>query len=165
MIPDFDLLYKDFKNPGSFSGFSKFYKFVKQKHPSVKRKDVQNYLMSSDPYTLHKQKKKVKKFRRIMLRGVDYQYSMDLVDLQKYSRINNGYRYILNIIDAFSKRVWSFPLKRKTGKEMATLLDKFFKLNRPQKVEVDLGRYHVSLSIPNELKLCIHSCFRERILE
>ena len=64
-----------------------------------------------------------------------------------------------------SPRQWSFPLKRKTGKEMATLLDKFFKLNRPQKVEVDLGRYQVSLSIPNELKLCIHSCFRERILE
>ena len=159
MIPDFDFLYKDFKNPGSYSGFSKFYAFVKQKYPTVKRKDVEDYLMSSDPYTLHKQKRKVKKFRRIMLRGVNYQYSMDLVDLQKYSRINKGYRYILNIIDAFSKRVWSFPLKRKTGKEMATVLDKFFKNNRPQKVEVDLGMSRLSplnQSMSNQLNLPLY---------
>ena len=142
MNSEFDLLYKNFKNPGSYSGVRKFYNFVKTKHPSVKQKDVEKYLLTNDSYTLHKQKRKVKQFRRIRLKGVKYQYSIDLVDLQKYSRINRGYKWIMNIIDCFSKKVWSFALKTKSGSEVAAVLDKFFrnKKNRPQKVELDLGK-------------------------
>ena len=34
-----------------------------------------------------------------------------------YTRDNKGYRYLLTIIDIFSKYAWDILVKRKTGKE------------------------------------------------
>ena len=39
--------------------------------------------------------------------------SCDLVDMQRYSRMNKGYKYIFTNIDIFSKHAWSFPIKSK----------------------------------------------------
>ena len=35
--------------------------------------------------------------------------------MQEWSKQNKGYRYMLNVIDIFSKYAWSIPLKDKTG--------------------------------------------------
>lgn len=44
---------------------------------------------------------------------------MDLLVLTKFnSRINGGYKYLLNIVDVYSRYVWSFPLKTKRPKEV-----------------------------------------------
>ena len=45
-----------------------------------------------------------------------------LVDMSPYSRSNSGYKYLLTVIDVFSKCGWIVPLKTKTGKEVATVL-------------------------------------------
>ena len=42
--------------------------------------------------------------------------------MQEWKGVNKGYRYILNVIDCFSKYAWSVPLKDKMGK---TVLDAF----------------------------------------
>ena len=68
-----------------------------------------------------------------------YQLQMDLVDLKRYKRYNRGYAYCLNIIDCFSKKAWSFPLKTKKGPETYEILKKFLTINRPRKIEVDQG--------------------------
>ena len=43
--------------------------------------------------------------------GVDDIWGADLVDMQEWSRVNKGYKYMLNVIDVFSKYAWSVPLK------------------------------------------------------
>ena len=91
-------LYSDLSNPGSFSGVNKFWKYAKQTYPTLTKAEVVKFLRTSDTYTLHFPKRKIKRFRRIFVKGIGYQYNMDLVDLQKYSRQNAGYKYILNII-------------------------------------------------------------------
>ena len=35
--------------------------------------------------------------------------------MQEWSKQNRGYRYMLNVIDVFSKYAWSIPLKDKKG--------------------------------------------------
>jgi len=102
-MQDFQSLYYNFLNPGSYSGPDKFYEFVKTKYPTVKRSEISGFLKSNDPYTLHKQKRKVTSFRRIMVKGIKYQFSMDLVDLSAYSRLNKGYNWILNVIGELSE--------------------------------------------------------------
>ena len=144
---DLNSLYKNFLNPGSFSGVSKFYNFVKTKYPNVSRKEVQKFLETSDPYTLHKQKKRVKKFRRIYIKSWMYQFSGDLVEMRNYSQYNHGYNYILNVINCFSKKVYSFPLKRKTGAEVAPILDKLFAKHRPLKFELDKGKTQALIAL------------------
>ena len=44
---------------------------------------------------------------------------MDLIDLRQLAGNNNGYNYILLVIDLFSKKIWLRKLKTKTGTETA----------------------------------------------
>ena len=46
-------------------------------------------------------------------------WTAHLVDMSPYSRSNSSYRYLLTVIDVFSKYGWIVPLKTKTGKEVA----------------------------------------------
>ena len=52
--------------------------------------------------------------------------------MQKYYRINKGYKYIFTNIDIFSKYSWAFPLKTKTIKEIKYCFQKIFKERKPK---------------------------------
>ena len=70
----------------------------------------------------------INKFERkkVIVNHIDEIHSCDLVDMQKYSRVNKGYEYIFTNIDIFSKYAWSFPLKTKTVKEIESCFQKIF---------------------------------------
>src|SRR5690606_1784166 len=38
---------------------------------------------------------------------------MDLMDISKYSKYNHGYKFLLNVVDVYSRYAWSVPLKSK----------------------------------------------------
>lgn len=67
---------------------------------------------------LHKPVRRKFEKRHVFARKVDDIWAADLVDMQYYSRTNKGFKYLLMIIDVFSKYGWSIPLKNKTGAEM-----------------------------------------------
>ena len=60
--------------------------------------------------------------------------------MQAFSKYNNEIKYLLTIIDIFSKFVWIVPLKRKTGQEVASAFSRILKERRPSKMWVDKGR-------------------------
>ena len=43
---------------------------------------------------------------------------MDLMSFEHLEKFNNGYTFLLNIIDIFSKFLWSIPLKNKSGESL-----------------------------------------------
>ena len=51
--------------------------------------------------------------RRVNDNGVDEIWAADLIDMQAFSKDNNEIKYLLTVIDIFSKFVWIVPLKRK----------------------------------------------------
>ena len=54
---------------------------------------------------------------------IDNIWSLDILDLKDYGSENNrGYRYVLVIIDNFSKFGWTVPLKKKNAQ---TIKDSF----------------------------------------
>ena len=55
----------------------------------------------------------------------------DLDDMSRYSRSKCGYKYLLTVIDVFSKYGWIVPSKTKTGKEVATAFQELFTDNAP----------------------------------
>ena len=57
--------------------------------------------------------------RTVFAKQVDDIWTADLVDMSSFSRSDKGYKYLLTVIDAFSKYGWIVPLKTKTGKEVA----------------------------------------------
>ena len=60
--------------------------------------------------------------------------------MQAFSKDNNGIKYLLTVIDIFSKFVWIIPSKRKTGQEVASAFSRILKERRPSKMWVDKGR-------------------------
>ncbi len=65
---------------------------------------------------------------------------MDLVDFQKWVNWpgNRGYNWILSMIDVFTKKLWTIPLKDKSGKTIADALRIFFQTNpRPKVMQSD----------------------------
>ena len=64
-------------------------------------------------------------------------WSADLIDLKKLKKYNNGFQYIINIIDLYSRYAWSIPIKNKTGK---SIVEAFNSINqKPKKIWVDNG--------------------------
>lgn len=90
---------------------------------------------------LHKPARRKYPTRRVILKGISDLVQSDLVDLQLYSKHNRGYKYIMTIINCFTKVADAFPLKSKTGAEVAKALKSyFFKKNRRVKLfQTDLG--------------------------
>ena len=58
--------------------------------------------------------------RRVNVNSMDEIWAAALIDMQSFSKDNNGIKYLLTVIDIFSKFVWIIPLKRKTGQEVVT---------------------------------------------
>ena len=58
-----------------------------------------------------------------------------------YSRSNSGYKYLLSVIDVFSKYGWIVPLKTKTGKEFAMAFQGVFRSTNasPSRLWTDKG--------------------------
>ena len=100
---------------------------------------------------LHKPIKRKFQKRFVFARNVDDIWAADLVDLQSLSKYNNGYKYILMIIDV-SKYGWAVPLKTKTGIEVADAFRRIFKQNKPSKLWVDKGKEFYNKSVEQLLK-------------
>ena len=57
--------------------------------------------------------------------------------MQAFSKFNRGIKYLLAVIDVFSKYGWLIPLKDKTGKSVASALKTIFTERKPEKMWVD----------------------------
>ena len=59
---------------------------------------------------LHNPIRKKFKKRRVFSSGVDAIWAADMVEMQSFSKSNKGFKYILMIIDVFSKYGLAVPL-------------------------------------------------------
>ena len=48
---------------------------------------------------------------------VDAIWTGDLADIKKYSKVNEDYKYIIVIVDVFSRFAWARPLRLKNSEE------------------------------------------------
>jgi hypothetical protein len=72
---------------------------------------------------------------------IDEQWRLDLADVSKLKKDNDGYTFLLCAIDVLSKYAWVVPIQQKTGKEMIRALPQIFKDGRrPIRIQPDLGK-------------------------
>ena len=64
--------------------------------------------------------------RQIYASNVNMIWTLDLADMQRYSVQNENYRYILVVLDVFSRYAYARPLKRKTMIETTKALKEIF---------------------------------------
>ena len=88
---------------------------------------------------LHKSKRKNYPRRKIIVNHINEIFAADLVEMQKFAKLNRGYRYLLTCIDIFSKFAWVIPLKDKRGITIKNALQKIFKERKPKFLWTDRG--------------------------
>ena len=85
--------------------------------------------------------------KKTMIKSIDDTWSSDLLDMNEYGTKNNkGYRYILVVIDNFSKFVWTIPLENKYAKSITDAFSQTIKTSRrkPNLLKTDDGKEYVN---------------------
>ena len=104
----FDQVYHNLAQPGSYTS------------------KIKKYLNANKTYSLHKQRRKKFKRRKIITRFPLQIVQMDLIDMRNIARFNYGWSYILNVVDCFSKQIWLRKLRTKNGEEVANAIKSAF---------------------------------------
>ena len=74
---------------------------------------------------------------------IDNIWSLDILDLRDYGPENNrGYRYVLVVIDNFSKYGWTIPLKNKNAQTIKNSFENILisSKRKPNLIETDRGK-------------------------
>ena len=103
---------------------------------------------------LHKPIKRQLKKRRVISYRVDGIWAADLIEMQKYSKWNKGIKYLLMVIDIFSKYGWIAALKDKKTESVSLAFDHIFKKSKrkPEKLWTDKGSEFISKHFKDFLK-------------
>lgn len=79
--------------------------------------------------------------RTTVIKSKNETLQADLVEMIPYSKENKNIRYILTVIDIFSKFAWALPIKNKTGAVVAQALENIFESGVvPKNFHTDMGK-------------------------
>ena len=139
-ISDATLLrqYRDPTQPGSLRGVQRF-----AKSQGISAGRARALLQRDLGYTLHKPTRRRFPTLPVLVFGPDEQWAADLVEVQSLAKYNKGNRYLLCVIDVFSKYAWVEPLKSKTGAAVTQAFEKVLRRARgrtPLKLQTDDGK-------------------------
>ena len=160
-------IYYSPEHPGGFASITKLVKAS-----GYSRAKVKSWLKAQPTYTLHRQARKRYSTRKYIVHDIDEQWQADLADVSLIARENNGYHFILTVIDIFSRYAWARPLKTKSGKEVAKAFEDIFQEGRiPQRIQTDEGkefynRYVQTLFHQHNIELfSVKSAYKAAIVE
>lgn len=90
---------------------------------------------------LHRPARRNFKRRRVSIRGIDDLWQADLVDMSAYTSENQGFSFLLTVIDTFSKYAWALPVKNKSGCEVTKVMQVILNQKRvPRNLQTDDGK-------------------------
>ena len=93
-------------------GIAQFYKYVATKYINIKREDVNNFLQTKGFYQMTQNIKKVIN-KPIIAQYSNQRWAIDLIDMNDIIRENKGWRYIVTVVDVFSRKVFLNKIKNK----------------------------------------------------
>ena len=125
------LSYYQAEQPGSFSGAHSFRKALG--HP------VQKWLEAQETYTLHKPVKRKFLRRATITPGAHFQMQADLIDFSALKKFNDNCKYILVLIDVFSKVAQAIPLKNKNSSSVIEAFTELLQNTHFSKLQTDRG--------------------------
>lgn len=123
------ILKKLYYEDGNVVSRDALYDLARQVDKRIKRRKVEKWLNNQMLHQLTKKRPRQTAVSSFVPSKPNSIYALDLIDMQKYSDNNNGYNWILNIMDIFTKFLWSIPLK---NKRLNTIIGEMKKLfNKP----------------------------------
>ena len=120
-------IYLDPAHQASFSSAHRLYTAAKKLLPKLTLKQVKEWLPTQDVYTLHKRVRVRFPRRKTLVPSASYQYQADLVDMSKLKKENRQFTFLLNVVDCFSRKLFSEPIKTKSNANVVKGFKKIFK--------------------------------------
>ncbi|XP_071129909.1 uncharacterized protein [Mytilus edulis] len=147
-------LYYNLSNAGAYSGPTKLHQIIKSRGiHDIGIYTIRKWLQNQDNYSLQKPTSKSFKKARVIVNKIDEQFDMDLMDVNSISKSNKDIKFLLVLIDIFSRFLWIEPLKNKTGKEVVAGLKRIFHKGRKcRKLRSDKGTEFVNHIVKSYLK-------------
>lgn len=120
---------------------------------SVKKENIKKKILVEE---LHKPSRKNFLRRKVVQVGINDTLQIDLVEMIPYAAVNNGYKYLLTVIDIFSKKAYARPIKSKTAEAVTSAMESV--LNEidtpPNNVHCDMGKEFLNSKFKNLMKKC-----------
>ena len=135
-------IYLDPSHPGSFGSALQLYKNVKKEgRYNISHSKIKKWIQKQESYSRNKKVTRQFKRGRVIVEGIDDQFDADLASLIDYSETNDGYKYLLVVIDIFSRYAWVQPLKDKSAVEIVKAFDKIISEGRiPKRLRTDAAK-------------------------
>lgn len=124
------------------SAFVSSPKNVTRNVQNVSNSDVKKWLLTQDAHTLHRAQSQTYRTNHYLVFRPYELFELDLIDLQGIARFNYGYKYILCVVDCFSKFLWAVPLTNKTTAKTTAAFKSILESNNnitPVAVNFDRG--------------------------
>lgn len=130
----------------AFSSGPRIKNVLKKRNLLFKPSDVDNWLKAQPTHTLHKPRRIHFSRNKYNLGNIGDFWQADLMDMQGLSRKNKGFKYILAVIDCFSKYAWCIPIKKKTPDNIIQAFKSIFAKcsYKPYNIHTDKGREFVN---------------------
>src|SRR6266852_2952012 len=145
-------IYFNIKNPASFKSALKLYVEAKKVIPTITHREIKEWLLNQETYTVHHPT--IRKFKRsyMLTRKIDENWQTDLVEIENPEN-NDGYRYLLMVIDVLSKYGWVQPIFDKKPQSIKKAFQIILKNKRkPNILTYDAGTEFVNFIFQNFLK-------------
>lgn len=104
---------------------------------------------------IHKQSRKNFKRRSVLQRGINDTFQADLVEMIPHSKENNNFKYILTVIDIFSKYAFAVAVRNKNGSTITEAMQYIISKNKiaPKNLQTDEGKEFFNKEFQNLMKL------------
>lgn len=113
--------------------------YDKLKHKGVKLKDIKAFIANQETYQLNKQATKINHYFPIVAKEENEIFQVDLADMSDISTTNNNYKWILCVIDVFTRKAYVMPLKNKTSANVTAGMKQILNKSTPLIINCDNG--------------------------
>lgn len=117
------------------------------RHFGISRHRAKTYLQGIESYGLHREYKQPKHYNPYYVHNRRKQVQGDLIDIAKISSQNGGVKFLLLLIDIFTKKVWVYPLRDKSGPSVKRVLTTWLLSlagQLPEILKTDRGREFIA---------------------
>ena len=111
---------------GAFVGQNAFYNQVSSTYLNISKRDAIDWLKKQGNYQIGRPIRNKVLNKPVLASAPNEKWMIDILDMNKYADIfgNQQFRYIFTIVDVFSKKVWAYPLKKKSMVDVVNSLEK-----------------------------------------
>lgn len=147
-----DLFYRP-SSTASFAPPYKLYLAARKIDPFLTLTEVKKWLSRQPAYTLYRVNHSKFKRRKVLVRGMQWQYQADLMDMHNLARENDKNKFLLTVIDCFSRLATAVPIKSKHAVNVVEGMKKAFEtLGVPRKLQTDEGKEFYNNLMKNYLR-------------